>query len=196
MDFNTLIAQWLFSIAHRATFLDVALVFLARVLPYFLVIGFFFFLAGIKKRRERILIFIQVALATILSRGIITEAISFFYHVARPFETWQTTPLVAASLGNSFPSGHATFYFALACTVLFYHRKWGWWYIGFASLIGIARIIAGVHWPSDIVGGAFIGGMSALILHLMLKETAHALRIGGVTTTEKPQSLENTEGTA
>ncbi len=57
----------------------------------------------------------------------------------------------------SFPSSHAMNMFAQAALLsCFYPSKTPIFY-GFALLIGISRIYVGVHYPSDIVGGAFFG---------------------------------------
>mgnify|MGYP001558745976 FL=1 len=57
----------------------------------------------------------------------------------------------------SFPSGHATFFFALATAVYFYNKKWGIGFFIATIFITVSRVIAGIHYPSDIIGGAFIG---------------------------------------
>lgn len=67
----------------------------------------------------------------------------------------------------SFPSGHAAgaFLFAL---VLSAHYP-GMVYPAFclAGLIGLSRVLLGVHYPGDIAAGALLGVLSALLaLHL------------------------------
>ncbi len=57
----------------------------------------------------------------------------------------------------SFPSNHALNNFAAA---VFYYRlfpKLKWALFITASLIAISRVYIGVHYPSDILGGAIIG---------------------------------------
>ncbi|TSC56690.1 MAG: Bacitracin transport permease protein BCRC [Parcubacteria group bacterium Greene0714_21] len=102
-------------------------------------------------------LFWQAAAAAILSRGIITEAIRFFWHRSRPFVEQNLTPLIDHSASASFPSGHASFYFAIGTVLYFYNKKAGMVFLLGATLIGIARVLAGLHWPSDIIGGAIIG---------------------------------------
>jgi undecaprenyl-diphosphatase len=41
------------------------------------------------------------------------------------------------------------------------HKKWGIVFFAGAILMGLARIIAGIHWPVDILVGALIGILSA-----------------------------------
>ncbi|MFC1775607.1 phosphatase PAP2 family protein [Patescibacteria group bacterium] len=62
---------------------------------------------------------------------------------------------------NSFPSGHTTFFAALAVALTFFHKRLGAFYLVGALLIGVARIIGGVHWPIDILAGYALGGAVA-----------------------------------
>jgi undecaprenyl-diphosphatase len=172
---NELLAQQLFTLTQNNAFLNGATFFFARYLSFFLLLGFLVFLLLEPGRRRRAFLFLEAILALLLSRGIITEGIRFFHEVQRPFEVWGAVPLVSEALGNSFPSGHAAFYFALATTLYFANKKWGLWFLLFAFLMGVARVAAGVHWPLDIVGGALIGIFSATLIHLLLKKPSQAL---------------------
>lgn len=57
----------------------------------------------------------------------------------------------------SFPSSHAMNMFAQATLFSCFYPSKSPVFFGFALLIGISRIYVGVHYPSDIVGGAFFG---------------------------------------
>lgn len=68
---------------------------------------------------------------------------------------------------RSFPSGHATTSFALAITAGTRHRAWAAPLLLLAALIGYSRIYIGVHFPSDVLGGALLGAATAaLVLRL------------------------------
>jgi undecaprenyl-diphosphatase len=58
---------------------------------------------------------------------------------------------------------------ARAMTVWYVDRKWGWSFFALVTLVGIARIYVGVHWPLDIIAGAIIGIASAVFVHWLLK---------------------------
>jgi undecaprenyl-diphosphatase len=62
----------------------------------------------------------------------------------------------------SFPSGHsaqnACLYLLLALLV---HRRIGWLGVPLAILIGLSRVVLGVHWPSDVLGGWMEGAAFA-----------------------------------
>lgn len=171
---------YLFDLIHGLAGKNFALddfgIFIAQYLPYLLMIGFFLFAFGKKDWRLRILISIDAALAVILSRGIVAEAIRFFYHHPRPFVTLNFAPLISES-SYSFPSGHASWFFALAATIYAYDRKLGAWFFVFAAINGIARVFAGVHWPFDILSGAVVGILSGIIMHRLVKPTAEKLSV-------------------
>ncbi|MEK7193801.1 MAG: phosphatase PAP2 family protein [Patescibacteria group bacterium] len=121
-----------------------------------------------KNWRQRIYFASLAALSVILSRGVITEAIRFLYPKLRPFAVLSIEPLINHSSSGSFPSGHSAAFFALAFVLLFFNKKWGWRFLGMALIMGLARIFVGVHWPSDILGGAVIGLISVIIIRKLL----------------------------
>jgi undecaprenyl-diphosphatase len=172
--FNIAVFRFIHNFSGRNIFLDGLGIFFAEWLPYLLVLGFLVLVLYEQGSRRKVYLFVEGALAVILSRGIITTAIHFFYYHARPFVYYGISPLISES-GSSFPSAHAAWFFALAMTVWYANRKWGWWYFFLATLMGIARIYAGVHWPLDIIVGAVIGIASAMFVRWLLKDFRNQL---------------------
>jgi undecaprenyl-diphosphatase len=169
---NHTLFDFIFSFAHRSAMLDAIGVFFATTLLYLLVIAALIGIFTVRSGwRARLLLTIEGVLALLLSRGLVTEAIRFFYNHLRPFAALPITALIGES-GNSFPSGHATFLFALAMTMFYANRKWGIWLFAFATLNGLARIFVGVHWPLDVIGGAAIGILSGYLVHWLLDRYA------------------------
>jgi len=65
--------------------------------------------------------------------------------------------LVNCGGGKSFPSSHAVNNFAVAALFSTLYRRWSPAFFTWAALVGISRIFVGVHYPSDVAGGAVIG---------------------------------------
>ncbi len=61
--------------------------------------------------------------------------------------------------GYGFPSAHATRVFAVAVllTLRTKDRRGHAVFFAYAILVGISRIYAGVHWPTDVLAGAIFG---------------------------------------
>lgn len=70
----------------------------------------------------------------------------------------------------SFPSGHATFMFALASVVHFFNSRQAKVLFVLAFITGIARVLAGVHYWYDIVGGAVLGSLVASFIYMSSKK--------------------------
>jgi len=101
----------------------------------------------------------------------VAEIIRFFYNRPRPFETLEgARQLIEHSGGGSFPSGHASLSFAVAAAVYFYYPKTSILFFFAALSIGVGRVAAGLHWPSDILGGAAVGILSAWLLEFLFKK--------------------------
>jgi undecaprenyl-diphosphatase len=88
--------------------------------------------------------------------------------IARPRPDSALVHVTDHSPGYSFPSGHAFFYTWLASSValLFSSLLPSWLRVptlvvcGLLIVVGsLARVWAGAHWPSDVVGGALLGFM-------------------------------------
>lgn len=63
----------------------------------------------------------------------------------------------------SFPSGHTASSFAAAVGIFYIDKKKGIFPLILAALIGFSRIYIHVHYPSDVIGGMFIGIVFGLI---------------------------------
>ena len=84
----------------------------------------------------------------------------------RPWEVIDLLePLVTSSDLNSFPSGHTTAAFAFAVAVCASEKKK--WIkaaaLAAAALMGGSRVYVGVHYPTDVLGGAVVGSLCGLV---------------------------------
>src|SRR5690242_6387599 len=90
------------------------------------------------------------------------------YEIARARPTLEPHLVVVQT--SSFPSGHAAssmiFYLTLALA-LTSRNRWRWLAAACAIilslLIGTSRVMLGVHWPSDVVGGWAFGALWVLL---------------------------------
>jgi membrane-associated phospholipid phosphatase len=66
---------------------------------------------------------------------------------------------------HSFPSGHATTAFAVAglLSLGIASRAWVAAIVALAMVVAVSRAVVGVHWPLDILAGAFGGWLAAAV---------------------------------
>ena len=95
----------------------------------------------------------------------INAALALLWYRERPFhEVSAHVTLDTSRLFDSFPSDHTAIAFAAATTIFFASRMRGNIALILALFIGVARVITGVHYPTDIVGGIFTGCIAAWIV--------------------------------
>lgn len=79
-------------------------------------------------------------------------------------------PHLVSETTNSFPSGHSagSMVFFLTLALLLTHRgEWRRWWaaaaVAVSVLVGLTRVMLGVHWPSDVVGGWAFGALWVIV---------------------------------
>lgn len=119
------------------------------------------------KGRRRLTLTVLAALATSLATALI-----FQFLTLRP-RPEQVRFVIAPPQFPSYPSGHAAMAFAVATALALTYRRWWAWLATFsiASLIALSRVYLGLHYPSDIFGGAVVGiGAGAACYGVLAKE--------------------------
>lgn len=82
----------------------------------------------------------------------------------RPYEVFDTPPLVVKNTrGNSFPSRHVFSAFIIATTAIQFFPALGVILYICGVLLAVTRVLAGVHFPKDVVAGALTGIALGLI---------------------------------
>ena len=82
----------------------------------------------------------------------------------RPFMVEDFELLIPAPDTWSFPSGHTASAFAGATALLLHSRRPGLIALAYAVLVGISRMYLCVHWPTDVIAGAAIGVLVAVLV--------------------------------
>jgi len=82
----------------------------------------------------------------------------------RPYEVHQDIWLTGIPLDRfSFPSGHTLHAVAFCSVALAYYPLLAWLLVPFTVMVGLSRVILGLHYPSDVLAGAIIGALIARI---------------------------------
>jgi len=162
--------SYLYGLAHKSEIFDAIVIFLATDFAFLILVAFVYFLHSHENQRrgmrELLIVLGSGALAWTIARFI-----KYFFPAGRPDVMIDAvTPLFAHGSGiDSFPSGHAAFFFALAAALWFYHRKLGIFLGVSAVLISLARVMAGVHFPLDIAAGLILGISVSSAIHFFIK---------------------------
>ena len=81
-------------------------------------------------------------------------------------------PLISVGASRSFPSGHTSGAFSFAIAVAsMVEKKWiKALVIAAAALMGLSRLYVGVHFPTDVLGGAVIGGLCGWLASVLYRK--------------------------
>ncbi len=105
------------------------------------------------------------AAATALALAV-GQVVSRLVERPRPFVTHPAgVHLVARHAADAgFPSDHATAAFAIAVAVWTHDRRWGAALLALAAVLAAGRVALGLHYPSDVLAGAAIGTLAAIVV--------------------------------
>ncbi len=165
MSLDSAVFNFIYGFSGRSPVLDFLGIFSADYLPYILILFLLVLLLFQKYRTMAVL-----ALASgITARFAVKELILMFYQRPRPYIALPEISKLIWSPAfenlQSFPSGHALFFFAASTMVYLFNKKLGIAFFAISIIIGLARVFVGVHWPSDILAGALLGGLTSFIIY-------------------------------
>lgn len=103
----------------------------------------------------------------IISDQLSSSVIKSLFARVRPCHAISPTELhlLVGCGGFSFPSSHAVNNFGIATMFSYFYPRAKVALFTFASLVAMSRVFVGVHYPSDVLGGAIIGvGVAFFVL--------------------------------
>ena len=96
--------------------------------------------------------------ATVWAADLLAGLLKLAVGRARPSVTVpEADPLLGGTLGNAFPSGHASTSFAGAVILALTLRRAVPLLVLLAVAIAFSRVYVGVHYPLDVLAGAILG---------------------------------------
>jgi undecaprenyl-diphosphatase len=176
---------YLINLGMDNSMLDVIMPFITNfgsLISWCIICALLFVLGGKTGRKVALL-----GLTALFITNIAVFLLKFLVVEPRPFLTLPNVELlVAENEIYSFPSGHTASSFAAATVIglkngLNYKGKTFhliYPLLAFAAVIGFSRIYIGVHYPLDVIFGALIGILSALIVlkigdHILVDKLSH-----------------------
>jgi undecaprenyl-diphosphatase len=101
-------------------------------------------------------------LGVLVLNMILTVGFQFAFMRPRPGEVRLVLP---TSAFPSFPSGHAAGAFGCATLAALIWPRLRWPALFGATLISLTRVYLGLHYPSDVIGGAILGMATAVVVY-------------------------------
>ena len=103
--------------------------------------------------------------SSVLIAVCISNGLKYIVNRPRPYIDYPEIQKLSVGGSPSFPSGHTSEAFSVATALSIKYPRW---YIIapafiWASAVGYSRLHLGVHYPSDVLAGAFIGSSSVLL---------------------------------
>ncbi|MBU0998978.1 phosphatase PAP2 family protein [Patescibacteria group bacterium] len=156
---NDTIFFFFYNLAHQSQIFDNLIIFLAVYFIYVVVVLAVLFLFQRFSWKEIILLCMSAGFAFVSAK-----ILKILFHTPRPFDIFSQVQSLFLETGYAFPSGHTAVATAVAFAIFFTNKKTGYLFMFLALIIGVTRIIAGVHFPVDILGGFILGGIFAYLV--------------------------------
>lgn len=145
---------------------DTLIIFGANYLIFVTVaIAFWYFLNQSRNEQKKILLFSLIVLPTAY---VVSRILAHFYYDPRPFVTGHFKPLFFHIPNNGFPSDHTLLGSAIAMVIFYFGKKTGALLLALTFLVGLARVLAGVHHFIDILGSLLIVIFLSFLLYKFL----------------------------
>src|SRR3989304_505987 len=105
-----------------------------------------------------------IIVAVVLLSDFASNTFKHLFERIRPCSAFEGVRLLVGCGGSfSMPSGHATNIFAAMVFLSARYRRFWPAFIFIAFVVAYSRVYVGVHFPSDVIAGAFLGSVIALL---------------------------------
>jgi undecaprenyl-diphosphatase len=125
-------------------------------------------------RQRRVL---WAALLSLLLAWLSVNLFRYWMPMPRPAALEMGIQWLAQGQRGSFPSMHAAGSFAVAMSLWLERRdRWALLFVLAACAIAWSRVYLGLHFPTDVLAGAALGALVALVVRLMVFRRPRAVR--------------------
>lgn len=160
-NFELSILDWIQSV-FKSDFMDSFMQFITKFGDH----GIFWIAVAVillvfpKTRRCGLSMGIALLLGLIIGNGILKNVVGRI----RPYDLNTAFPLLVDRLSDfSFPSGHTLASFEASVAIFIRNRRFGTAALILAVLVALSRLYLYVHFPSDVIAGAILGTVFAIV---------------------------------
>lgn len=172
--------------------LDKFFVFTTEVKHWYIAYIILFFIVIFKGGRIGKIAAFGMILLVIASDQFSSTFLKDFFHRIRPCNALPDVNILVGCTGSySFPSSHAVNNFAATLYFGKIFPKFKWLLISIAALMALGRSYVGVHYPSDVVGGAIIGGILGYLFSLIVLKIENYFDIKNKKITDKFERIKS-----
>lgn len=148
------------SLAGRYILLDRLMILISKNMRYvFILILIFMWFRDFSSKKA-----VSHSVISVFVSMVMNVLIKLLYFKHRPYQKHHVNYLIRSKKDSSFPSKHTLLTFAVSTSICLRKRTLGLVMMGLSWLTGFSRIWTGHHYPSDIIGSAFIGCLISYII--------------------------------
>lgn len=151
------VSEWVRKFRHGEAIVKYGNIFITRIVY----IAFLVFLAVMFFHKDERLV--RVALVCGIS-FVLVSIFRHFFNEDRPYTVYDFEPIVKKNkVGESMPSRHVFSGFVIGMAFLYVYPLMSILVFACSVLMCFGRVIAGVHFPKDVIAGAVIGIVSGYV---------------------------------